>query len=45
MGKEIVYNKLVRDGIPEIIERSGKEFVIHKASDEEYIMIRYLRLI
>jgi predicted house-cleaning noncanonical NTP pyrophosphatase (MazG superfamily) len=36
MKKEIDYDKLVRDRIPEIIEKSGKEFVIHKASDEEY---------
>jgi predicted house-cleaning noncanonical NTP pyrophosphatase (MazG superfamily) len=31
-----IYNKLVRDKIPEVIERSGKKFDIHTASKEEY---------
>ncbi|PYZ96845.1 phosphoribosyl-ATP pyrophosphohydrolase [Alteribacter lacisalsi] len=33
----MIYNKLVRDRIPEIIEKSGKEAVIEKLTREEYI--------
>lgn len=32
-----VYNKLVRDQIPEIIEASGKNCYIHYLGEEEYI--------
>lgn len=35
----IVYNKLVRDKIPEIIEQSGKSIVTEILSDEQYIKI------
>lgn len=35
--KEIVYNKLVRDNIPEIIEADGKTCEIEILSDDEYI--------
>ena len=31
-----VYNKLVRDLIPQVIEKSGKKFDIHIAGKEEY---------
>lgn len=31
-----IYNKLVRDLIPQIIEKSGKKFDTHIANDEEY---------
>lgn len=33
----VVYNKLVRDKIPEIIEASGKSCEIEILSDEEYL--------
>ena len=36
MGK-IVYNKLVRDKIPDIIEASGKTCNVEVLSDEEYL--------
>ena len=35
--KEIIYNKLVRDKIPEIIEKSGKQCEIEILSDEKYL--------
>lgn len=31
------YNKLVRDRIPEMIEKSGKKFEIRTLTEEEYI--------
>ncbi len=36
LKKEKVYNKLVRDFIPEIIERENKIAITHKADEEEY---------
>ena len=35
--KEIIYNKLVRDNIPEIIEQSGKQVEIETLSDAKYL--------
>lgn len=35
--KEIIYEKLVRDKIPEIIEKSGKQCEIEILSDEKYL--------
>ncbi len=35
--KTITYNKLVRDRIPEIIEKSGNKCITEILSDEEYI--------
>ena len=35
--KEIIYDKLVRDKIPEIIEKSGKQCAIEVLSDEKYL--------
>ena len=35
--KTIVYNKLVRDRIPEIIERAGKTCRFRTLSDEDYL--------
>ena len=34
--KEIIYDKLVRDKIPEIIEKSGKQCEMEILSDEKY---------
>lgn len=36
MEKIIKYEKLVRDKIPEILEKKGIKFIVHSASDEEY---------
>lgn len=35
--KEIIYDKIVRDKIPEIIEGSGKQCEIEVLSDEKYL--------
>ena len=35
--KEIIYDKLVRDKIPEIIEKSGKQCEIEILSNEKYL--------
>ncbi|MCK9476160.1 MAG: nucleoside triphosphate pyrophosphohydrolase [Candidatus Muirbacterium halophilum] len=35
--KNIVYNKLIRDNIPQIIKKSGKECDIEILTDNEYI--------
>ena len=37
MAEEILYNKLIRDRIPEIIENAGKEYELHQADQKEYI--------
>ena len=37
MKEKVIYNKLVRDKIPEIIEASGKTCEMEILSDEEYI--------
>lgn len=34
-----IYNKLIRDKIPEIIEKSGNKAVVEKAGEEEYIKL------
>ncbi len=39
MAEKIIYNKLVRDKIPEIIEASGKTCETKILSDEEYLQI------
>ena len=38
------YNKLIRDSIPGIIEKSGKEAIVKKLTDEEYIKALNLKL-
>lgn len=35
----IIYNKLMRDNIPEIIENSGKECDVEILSDEKYLQM------
>lgn len=35
--KEILYNKLVRDKIPQIIEEAGKQYETKILSDMEYL--------
>ncbi len=37
MKKTIIHNKLVRDRIPEIIEKSGKNASVRTLSHEEYL--------
>lgn len=37
--KTIVYNKLIRDNIPEIIQRDGKVAVTRVLEDEEYLLM------
>lgn len=39
-----VYNKLVRDKIPEIIEASGKKFDIRKANKDEHYKLLETKL-
>ncbi len=34
--KEIIYNKLVRDRILEVIEKTGKKSEFHIANEKEY---------
>lgn len=31
-----IYNKLIRDKIPEIIEKAGKQYTLHTASEEMF---------
>ena len=39
MKEKVIYNKLVRDKIPEIIEASGKSCETKILSDEEYLQM------
>lgn len=34
----IIYNKLIRDNIPEIINKDGKECVVEELNDDDYIV-------
>ncbi len=44
MLEKIVYNKLVRDRIPEIIEKSGKKSVTEKLEEKTYIKMLEIKL-
>lgn len=39
-----IYNKLVRDRIPEIIEADGKHCSVETLSDEEYLLLLECKL-
>ncbi|HZK53094.1 MAG TPA: nucleoside triphosphate pyrophosphohydrolase [Desulfosporosinus sp.] len=39
-----IYNKLVRDKIPQIIEQSGKQAIIEEVSSEEYLELLKAKL-
>jgi predicted house-cleaning noncanonical NTP pyrophosphatase (MazG superfamily) len=41
---KITYNKLVRDRIPEIISKSGKEFAIEKISEQNFLISLFDKL-
>lgn len=43
--KTIVYNKLIRDKIPEIIEKAGKKAIIEKADGQELLKLLNDKLI
>lgn len=43
--KKIVYNKLIRDKIPEIIEQDGKTCVLETLPDEQYIRMLHEKLV
>jgi len=45
MGKEIKYDKLVRDKIPQIIEDAGKVYTTHTADDKEYVCKLYAKVL
>lgn len=38
-----IYNKLVRDRIPEVIENTGKKFSTRVSGNEEYITEQKIR--
>lgn len=41
---KITYNKLVRDGIPKIIEQDGNTYAIEKVNDREALELLHLKL-
>lgn len=43
--KEIIYNKLIRDNIPEIIKSSGKTPIVDKVEGEGLLMLLKSKLI
>ncbi len=38
-SKSIAYNKLIRDKIPELLEKDGKKAIIETLSDEDYLLL------
>lgn len=42
--ERIKYSKLIRDKIPEIIEKDGKNVIVKELNDEEYINALNLKL-
>lgn len=42
--KIIEYNKLIRDRIPEIIEKAGKQAVVEKAKGDELLKLLNIKL-
>lgn len=45
MSETIIYNKLVRDNIPDIIAAAGKTYQVHIANDQEYQDALYGKII
>lgn len=45
MKNKVIYNKLIRDKIPEIIENSGKKSQIYTADTEEYKKLLLKKLV
>lgn len=45
MNKTITYNKLIRDNITEIIQKSGKSYDLHQANDQEYQDHLFMKLV
>ncbi len=43
--KRTIYNKLIRDKVPEIIENSGKTCVCETLSDDDYIKLLHVKLL
>lgn len=39
-----IYNKLIRDNVPKIIEQSGKQAIIKEVSDEKYLQLLNAKL-
>ncbi|WP_072974551.1 nucleoside triphosphate pyrophosphohydrolase [Tissierella praeacuta] len=42
--KTIEYNKLIRDRIPEIIEKAGKQAIVEKVNRDELLKLLNIKL-
>lgn len=42
--KTIEYNKLIRDRIPEIIEKAGKQAIVEKVNGDELLKLLNIKL-